>query len=151
MKAFTPLSSASIICVPAQPPETCSLPPEASITFAEWIKSSYFAGSGSLVSNKAIRKVFAPAINQAEEEYDENIESFKELLDTTLSKNYIDAIPEIDRPAFVDSLIMKRDEALKKREETDSYYKEKYETAEKEKEKLQRTVRYWRSQARGKE
>jgi hypothetical protein len=125
--------------------------PEAAVTFAEWIKSSYFASSETLMSEKAARKVFADAINSAEDEYYANLDSFKELLDSTLSKNYIDEIPEIERPVFVDSLIVKRDEALKKKEVADSYYKEKFEAAEKEKAKLHKKIRYWRSQARSKE
>jgi len=116
--------------------------PETSIEFSEWIRNSYFPQSHTLLSNKAARKVFSEAIRSSEDEYLENLDSFQELLDNTLSKNYIDEIPELDRPAFVESLRMRRDEAQKMRKEGESLYKEKYLTSEKKADKLAKQVRY---------
>lgn len=116
--------------------------PETAVEFSDWIRNSYFSQSHTLLSNKAARKVFSEAIRSSEDEYLENLDSFQEVLDHTLSKNYIDEIPELDRPAFVDSLKMRRDEAQKTRKGVESFYKEKYFTAEKEAEKLRKRVKY---------
>jgi hypothetical protein len=122
--------------------------PEARADFSEWIKQSYFAPSATLLTNRTARKFFKPTINSAEEEYFENLDSFKEVLDRRLSKSYIETIPEMERPAFVRSLQMKRDEILKDTMAKEEFYTERIRGIEEEKEKAVRNVRYWKKQAR---
>jgi hypothetical protein len=122
--------------------------PEARLDFSEWIKQNYFATSASLFTSRAARKFFKPTINSAEEEYLENLESFKEVLDKKLSKSYIETIPELERPGVVRSLQMKRDEILMDTMAKEEFYTERIRDIETEKEKALKKSRYWREQAR---
>ena len=121
--------------------------PEARVDFSEWIKQSYFGPSASLFTSRTARKFFKPTINSAEEEYFENLDSFKEVLDKRLSKSYIEVIPDMERPEFVRSLQMKRDEILKDTMAREEFYTDRIRGIEKEKEKALRKVRYWKEQA----
>jgi hypothetical protein len=122
--------------------------PGARADFSEWIKQNYFAPSASLFTSRTARKFFKPTINSAEEEYLENLDSFKEVLDKRLSKSYMEMIPDLERPGFVRSLQMKRDEILKDTIAREEFYTERIRDIEKEKEKALRKGRYWREQAR---
>jgi hypothetical protein len=120
--------------------------PEGAMSFFEWIKGNYFPASDSTFNSRAARKFFAPTIEKAEEEYIDNLESFNEILDQKLSKGYIEEIPDLERPLFVQSLTMKR-AAMEASIKQGQFYKEKIAEMDNVKDKAVKTAKYWKHQA----
>ena len=116
------------------------------MSFCEWLKGNYFPASASILNSRAARKFFAGTIEKAEEEYLSNLEYFNEALDQKLSKGYIEEIPDLEKPLFVQSLAMKR-AAMEASIKQEAFYKEKLVEIEKTKDKAIKTAKYWKQQA----
>jgi hypothetical protein len=122
--------------------------PEMTMNFGDWLKSSYF--DISPVSDTGMRKFFAPLVGKVEEEYLKEQKRFQELLGKELSVNYLDEVPEADRAEVFLSLSAK----ARYRAHIESLRAEQLQAelrkAQSEKDKAERTTRYWKAQARSK-
>lgn len=120
--------------------------PEGAMSFFDWIKGNYFPAAASMLKSRAARKFFIKIIEKAEEEYINNLESFNEALDQKLSKGYIEEIPDLEKPLFVQSLAMRRT-AMAASIRQEKVFKEKVAELERVKDKALRTAKYWKQQA----
>lgn len=118
--------------------------------FSEWLDQSYFPSlaASSLISDKAARKYFSPIIDNAEREYMEHLDEFRLYLDDCLSKKELSEIDPLDRPELVESMFIRLESVMDKKNDDINQLSEKLKKAETEKKSQGRKIKYWRKQAR---